>query len=167
MPELGSLGISMSTSQITIEYPEPFYSLFNTSRGDLPSIVVVNAKLREFAHRDIFPWHLSVIIEPRALAERGMPTHDECAILDVVGDEIEAAIVGNRNGLFLARETCNGKRQLLFRVHDPDIADGSLRQIIASGSQKREWEFLMKQDATWAFAEPFFSLLLHAGGADA
>src|ERR1017187_6120001 len=99
-------GISMNTSQITIEYPEPFYSLFNTSRGDLPSIVVVNAKLSEFAHRDIFPWHLSVIIDARELAERGMPTHDECAILDSVGDEIEAAIVGNRNGLFLARETC-------------------------------------------------------------
>ena len=157
----------MSNSQITIEYPEPLYSIFKTSRGDLPAIVVVNATLREFAHRDIFPWHLSVIIEPQELAERGMLTNEECTVVDAVGDEIEAAITGNRNGLFLARETSKGERELSFRVHDPGIADNSLRQIIARGSQKREWEFLMKEDAGWTLAEPFFSLFLHAGGANA
>ena len=67
----------MSTSRITIEYPEPVYSLFDTSRDDLPAVVVVNAALREFAHRDLFPWHLSVLITPRALAEHGMPTSEE------------------------------------------------------------------------------------------
>jgi|SRR5687767_2613492 len=157
----------MSASRITIEYPEPDYSLFDTSRDDLPAVVVVNAALRGFAHRDLFPWHLSVLITPHAMAEHGMPTREECVVLDAVDEEIEAVVTGDRNALFLARETWNGRRQLLFRVHDPEVADGSLQQLISRGSQQREWEFQMEHDATWSFGEPYFSLLVRAGGADA
>jgi hypothetical protein len=152
----------MSDDQITIEYPEPFYSLFNTSRGELPAITFVNAALREFAHRDLFPWHLSVLIWPVAMAEHGMPAREEVAALDAVGDEIHTAITGERNALFLARETWNGRRQLLFQVHDPDVADTSLQQLIARGTPQREWEFRMEHDAPWTLAEPFLALLANA-----
>ena len=159
--------MSMSGTRVTIEFPEPIYSLFNTSRDDLPAVVVVNAKLKEFAHRDLFPWHLSVLITPRALAENGMPTSAECLVLDAVADEISAVVTGNRNALFLARETWNGRRQLLFRVHNPKFADRSLQQLISRGSQQREWEFRMEHDASWSFGEPYLSLFVNAGGSDA
>ena len=157
----------MSASHVNIEYPEPVYCLFDTSREELPAVVVVNSALRQFLHRDLFPWHLSVLITPRAFAEHGMPTREECAILDTVGDEIEAAVTGDRNALFLARETWNARRQLLFRVHDPKVADGSLQQLISRGSQQREWKFLMEHDAAWSFGEPYFSLFESAGDVDA
>jgi len=157
----------MSDTRITIEYPQPVYSLFNTSRADLPAVVVVNAKLQDFAHRDLFPWHLSVLITPIVLAEQGMPTREEGVVLGAVGDEIEAAVTGDRNALFLARATWNGRRQLLFQVHDPKVADGALQQLISRGSQQREWEFLMEHDASWSSAEPYLSLFVSADGADA
>jgi hypothetical protein len=155
------------SASITIEYPEPIYSLFDTSRDDLPAVVVVNTALREFAHRDLFQWHLSVLITPHALAEQGMPTREECAVVNAVDDEIEAVVTGDRNAVFLARETWNGRRQLLFRVHDPKIAESSLQRLIARGSQQREWEFLMEHDTSWSFAAPYLSLFESAGGADA
>jgi hypothetical protein len=157
----------MSVSRITVEYTEPIYSHFNTSRGDLPAVVGVNAALREFKHRDLFPWHLSVLITPQALAEQGMPTGEECLVLDAVDDEIEAVVTGDRNAFFLARETWNGRRQLLFRVHDPEVADRFLQQLISRGSQQREWEFLMEYDAYWSFAAPYLSLFTSARGTGA
>jgi hypothetical protein len=148
----------MTPEKVTIEYPEPLYSLFDTSRGGLPAVVVVNAALREFAHRDVFPWHLSVVIDARELADHGMPTRDEYLVLDAIGDLIEATLLETRNAIFLARETWNGRRQLVYRVNDPDVAAQALQALIDRGQQRREWEFRMEADVEWADANPYFSL---------
>jgi len=148
----------MNDDSVTIAYPEAEFALFNTSREDFPAAVVVNAALRHFPRRDIFPWHLSVLIFPTALAGQGMPTHAESAILDAVGDEIEHCILEHHNGLFLARETWNGRRQLLYRVHDPERANTDLQALTAEAVAKREWKFRMEHDASWSFAEPYLML---------
>jgi hypothetical protein len=148
----------MTLKKVTIAYPEPFYSVFNTSRGALPAVVVVNAALREFAHRDLFPWHLYVTIDARELADRGMPTRDECLVLDAVGDLIETKVLETRNAIFLARETWNGQRELVYRVNDPEVAAQALRALIDRGEQRREWEFRMDADVEWSDAAPYLSL---------
>src|SRR6187431_1703206 len=112
----------MRRETVTIEYPEPVYTLFDTSRDGLPAVVVVNHALRDFAHHEVFPWHLSVIAAAIELADHGMPTRDECLVLDAVADLIDDAVLETRNAIFLARETWNGQRQLLYRVNDPEVA---------------------------------------------
>ncbi len=153
----------MTPPAVTIEYPEPLYSLFNTSRGALPAVVVVNAALREFAHRDVFPWHLSVIVEAVELAGRGMPTRRESLILDTVDDLIDNAVLETRNAIFLARETWNGQRQLLYRVNDPEVAGEALRALIDREKPLREWEFRMWGDVDWTDAAPYLALSDAAG----
>jgi hypothetical protein len=158
----------MNPETVTLEYPEPLYTLFRTSRDDLPAVVVVNAALREFANRDVFPWHLSVIIEPIELADHGMPSKNESRVLDAVGDVIDDVVLKTRNAIFLARETWNGQRQLLYRVNDPDVAAGVLQSLIDRGGQGREWEFRMEEDFAWAYAAPYLSLFESAtAGGDA
>ena len=157
----------MKPHKVSIEYPEPLYSLFDTSRGGLPAIVVVNAALAEFAYRDVFPWHLSIILKPQALAQNGMPTEAEYLMLDAIGDIIEETVTGRRNAVFLARETWNGQRQLLFRVHDPEITNCALTQLMEGSSQQRHWEFRMEHDGAWSLACPVLSLVEKASGSDA
>src|SRR5262249_55209816 len=147
---------------------EAIYSLFDTSRDDLPAVVVVNAALVEFSHRDIFPWHLSVIVEATELAGGGMPTGDEYLVLDALGDQIDDTVLETRTAIFLARETRNGRRQLLYRVNDPEVAAQALQALIDRGTQSREWEFRMVGDADWAHAAPYLSLFEGAAsGSDA
>jgi Family of unknown function (DUF695) len=112
----------MSDDSVTIVVPEPHYTLFDTSRQDLPAVVVVNNALLAFEHTDIFAWHLEVTLHAVDLIDNGMPAPEESRLLFQIGDEIEKYIVGY-NALFLARETWNGFRQLAFRVYDPDVAD--------------------------------------------
>jgi len=84
-------------------------------------------------------------------------------VLDAVGDEIETGILGGRNALFLARETWNDWWQLLYRVHEPDIAAAFLQALIARSDQRREWEFQMDHDASWASVRPLcFMFVAHA-----
>jgi hypothetical protein len=157
---------AMDTPTVTIELPDPHYTLFNATREGLPEVISVNDALLAFRHVEIFPWHLEVTIEARELAERGMPTPEESAVLFDIADEIESTVVGY-NALFLARSTWNGVRQLLFQVHDPDVAHEALQALLESKDHERPWAYRMDHDPTWSGAGHVFRLFPLAGGPDA
>lgn len=90
-----------------------------------------------------------------------MPTIREIEVLNHVEQEISAALQVKENALFLGRVTCRGTRDLLYRAHDPKIANEALQQLISTDSQSREWEFRMEQDPDWQLAEPELKLLEH------
>jgi hypothetical protein len=152
--------------QKTVELPEPHYSLIDTERDGMPAVVVINDALEGFEHRDIFPWHLTITIEATRLAKNGMPTKAEATLLDDLGDKLEESLAacttehGATNILFLARITCDGKRELIYRVHDPEIADAELARKTAV-LDEREWSYEMVSDEDWAEAA-FASQLLGA-----
>lgn len=68
------------TRTTRVELPRLHYSVIDTERGGKPAVVVVNDAIERFAHRDIFPWHLTIRIEARCVAENGMPTRSEVAL---------------------------------------------------------------------------------------
>lgn len=155
----------MSDSAVSIVVPEPYFTLFETSRRDLPAVVIVNRALLSFAHLDVFPWHLACTIEAEELAEKGMPSPEESEILLEIGDKIEEALLGY-NALFLARSTWDGLRTLVFRVHNPDVADATLKTLIAQ-EQRRPWEYHMESDPGWEGAGIYFQMFAGAEGHDA
>src|SRR5688572_3441285 len=111
--------------------PPPHYTLIKTSRGDDPAIVVVNSALRMFDQRERFPWHLTLTIKAKSLELNGMPTSDENAVLYQVEDQISGRLLGGDNAVFLARVTCQGQRELAYRVADPEIADERLQELVS------------------------------------
>ncbi|MGY3265557.1 DUF695 domain-containing protein [Lysobacter sp. HA35] len=147
----------MESTTVTIEVPDPHYTLFNATREGLPEVVSVNDALLAFRHIEIFPWHLEVTIEAHELADQGMPTPEESHLLFEIADEIEAEVVGY-NALFLARSTWNGLRQLLFQVHDPEVAHQALQALLNSRKHERPWEYRMHHDPSWTDAGYVFKL---------
>ena len=155
----------MTDNSVTIEIPEPHFSLFNATREGLPEVIVVNDALLSFQHTDIFAWHLVVTLEAADLVEQRMPSPEESTILFGIGDKIERAVVGY-NALFLARSTWNGFRQIAFRVYDPEVANATLQALIKD-EQSRPWEFKMQGDPDWSEAGFYFQLFPLASGNDA
>lgn len=149
------------SEQVTIEYPTAIYTLITTSRGGLPAIVVVNEALVAFEHRDIFPWHLTVTLEAREVADKGMPTQDEDTALEEVGVGIEDVVLADRLALFLGRVTNGGERELHYRVNDPDHIDAGLQRLLASPAL-RSWSYEMVGDEEWSLAEPLLNLVRDA-----
>jgi hypothetical protein len=90
-----------------------------------------------------------------------------------IGDEIEEAVLAGRtegngeNALFLARSTWNERRELLFQVHNPEIAHESLRALLNSRHWNRDWDYRMEQDLEWSNAAHVFQLFPRANGSDA
>ena len=147
-----------------IAVPETEYALFDTRRRDLPAVVAVNKSLVKFEPKDVFPWYLSIVIEGRDLAQNRMPTRDENEVLTSLGDRLERRVLstataeGSTNVLWLAHLTWNGRRQLLYYVHNPEPVDHALRRMLDGGPSEREWEYVMECDPAWQSASPFLRL---------
>lgn len=141
--------------------PKPYYTLINTSKGNDPAVVVVNTALRNFKHREAFPWHLRLTIECKAITHNGMPTSEEIATLEHFEDEMTNALQRDDNATFLARVTCQGEREIIYRVHDPEIANHFLQSLAENPLPLREWDYRMEHDSDWALAQPEMQLIEH------
>jgi len=75
----------------------PYYTLIETTRGSYLPVVVVNSALRTFAHRNNFPWRLSIQISCKTLAANGMPTAAERTILGELEDAISSHVLAAAN----------------------------------------------------------------------
>lgn len=156
--------------RISIDVPEPHYTLFNATRSGQPEVIVVNDALLSFPHTQIFPWHLAVTLEVADTIENGMPSPTESEILFHIGDQIESTVLsgktenGSPNAVFLARSTWDAHRELLFQVHDPDVAHQALQQLLGFHKWEREWGYSMENDPTWGVAASVFQLFPQAKG---
>jgi len=137
--------------------PEESYSIIKYKQEELPAIAVVNTALRDFEPKEVFSWHLSIIIDFEDLIENGMPSQAERDIVDPFGDNLDVLIKGadaeKSNALFLARVTWNGTRQLIWRVFDPEIVHKTLQKIINGNDYPREFDYRMEQDTEWDYAK--------------
>jgi len=163
----------MTQSEVRIIVPEPHYTLFNTSRDGRPEVIVINDALLAFPHADIFPWYLRITIEAHDLIDNGMPSEPESELLFDLGDEIEDVVLngrtehGGKNALFLARSTWNAVRELRYQIHDPEITDQALKQLLSGREWQRPWDYEMRADQEWRHAALVFQLFPLVNGHDA
>ena len=138
--------------EITLEIPEEKPELFKFTQDNLPGIVYANSALKSCELKEVFVWHLSIVINLKNLIENGMPSIEEREVVDPFGEELERRVCGNTekpNALFLARVTWNATREILFRVYDPEVANEYLKEIVSSQSYPREFDYRMEEDFEW------------------
>jgi hypothetical protein len=51
--------------------------------------------------------------------------------------------------LFLARVTYDARRELIWRVRDPEIADSIVQKILRTRDYPREFDYHMEEDRQW------------------
>lgn len=150
-------------SDLSVPIPKPHYLLFETERNELPAVVVLNEPILTFEHPDVFPWQLEIVIEVTKTAKNGMPTAGESKVLDELGDKIESVLQdattthNSTNILFLARVTGDSQRELVYRVHDPELANRILERSVAEHNV-RDWSFTMFHDGEWSAVQIFRDL---------
>lgn len=148
---------------VTISPVRTDNAIFQTERMGRPEILVVNRGLADFAHPELFAWHLSIAIPAQALDENALPTAEELGPLNETSDAVTAFVLESRterdapNILFLAQSTWAGTRELIFRVHDSDAA---LLLLSKKTFEKwaRDWEFQLSEDPEWKLARPITGL---------
>ena len=140
---------------------EDRYCLLEGQKDGLPAVIVIDREAFTPERRG-HQWHLSVMMDCQELADQGMPTREESLVLDREGDRVEAIVQATSRGIFMARVTCHGTRQLLFRVSDPAIVAKALQDEIARNQNERPWDFRMWEDVEWKEAE-WYAHAIQAG----
>ena len=152
-------GKKLKENQVHIDLPEDSYSILEWDQEGLPCVCVLNTALRNFEHKKIFGWHLSLIIDFEEIIDNGMPSEKEREIVDPFCDKLEEDIKVGGNALFIVRETWNKTRRLVWRVYDPEIADQHLKYIINNHKHPRQFDYHMVQDLEWEQVEWYYNLL--------
>jgi hypothetical protein len=57
------------------------------------------------------------------------------------------------NALFLARVTHDAHREIIWRVHNPDAADSTLKDVLRIKDYPREFDYRMDEDPKWEKAQ--------------
>ncbi|MEQ8364202.1 MAG: DUF695 domain-containing protein [Cyclobacteriaceae bacterium] len=143
--------------EIRVFIPEEVYTILEFKQDNLPGIAVINTALRDFEQKEVFSWHLSVMMDLEDLIDNGMPSKNEREIIDLYEDRLDALIKGTDlekpNALFLGRITWNKTRELIWRVYAPDIADIELKKIIKEDTSPRQFDYKMESDEKWSLTK--------------
>ena len=147
----------VNSDEVRVFFPEEVFSTIEFKQDDLPGIGLITSSLKEFKQREVFEYHLSLILQYDDLIENGMPSIKEREETDPFCDYIEELLKGENpdqpNGLFLGRFTWNKTRELIWKIHDPEIADKELKRIIETNEHPRPFDYKMEPDTNWELSK--------------
>ncbi len=147
----------LSSDEVRVFFPEEVFSTIEFKQDDLPGIGVITSSLKEFKQREVFGYHLSLMLQYDDLIENGMPSTKEREETDPFFDYLEGLLIGENpdqpNGLFLGRFTWNKTRELIWKIHDPEIADKELKRIIETNEHPRPFDYKMEPDTNWELSK--------------
>lgn len=153
-----------SPKQYNVVIPTEDYAGIQWEEHKMPAYCTVNKALVDFQPKEVFGWHLAIVIENNDTLTNGQPTEEEKAIIDAFCVEIASLVTADQNAMFLARSTWNGCYQLFFRVFDPEVADGILQKLIQEERQPREFQYHMEHDKEWKFAGNYLKPFMNTEG---
>jgi hypothetical protein len=137
--------------------PQPNWVVVRFRQEDHPGVALVNRALAQFEPREVFAWHLSIMIRVKEQIGQGMPSEKEVKVLEAFEDSLAPQLgmtnTTSPNGLPLARITWNGTREVIFRIHDPQAANHALLEIIRNKSHPRPFDYRMDNDPAWLKAK--------------
>jgi hypothetical protein len=136
-------------SMTNIRIPKAVYWLVEFRQRYLPGFASVNTALKGFEPELAFSWHLSLLVKCVDLIDNRLPSPGEQKTLYEFEDKLDQLIRANDNVLFLARVTYDARRELIWRVRDPEIADSIVQKILRTRDYPREFDYHMEEDRQW------------------
>ena len=137
--------------------PDESFQLVKFRQEDLPGIGVINSALRSFQPKEVFSWHLSIMVQLEGMLDNGMPSREERDALEPWEEDMETIFKGAEsqkpNALFLARITWNSTRELIYRVFDPEPVNSFLQETIKTKEYVRPFDYRIDPDDQWKLAD--------------
>jgi hypothetical protein len=144
---------------INISLPKEDYAIIEFTQNQQIGVATINTALKNFEHKSVFSWHLSLIVLCEDLTDDKMPSKKEHEELKLFEEMLCKALQSNGNAIFLASITKNGYRELIWRVYQPEIANDYLLDLIENEDHPRPFDFTLDQDLAWHKTEWHFNIL--------
>jgi len=137
--------------EVNITIPDESYTVVQYQNNGLPAIATINEPILKFEAKEVFSYELFITIDFKEPNNVGMPSEKESKEIDDFVDVLESKLVGflnKPNVLIVAWVSWDGKRDLFFRVHDPEIAHKYLQSIIETEGIPK-FDYIMRPDKKW------------------
>ncbi|WP_197433756.1 DUF695 domain-containing protein [Bradyrhizobium sp. CCH5-F6] len=132
--------------------PKELHTLIEFRQRDLPGFATVNSALKTFEMKSAFPWHLSVLVDCVQLVLDRLPSQQEQDLLYEFEDKLDLHVKADGNALFLARVTHDARREIIWRIHDPERANAILLGVLSRKDYPRPFEHRIDDDSAWTKA---------------
>lgn len=146
--------------EVKMLLPTDSYNLFEVFTDNLTGVGCVNISLKDFEHKDIFPWNCRIYITFNETIDHGMPSREENNIVNEFEDYLNSIItdvnISPINGVFLGRLTYNSEREINWRIYDPKITDEFLKKVIENKDYPREFDYKIEFDPNWDLVNWYF-----------
>lgn len=145
----------MSEKEFEIILPEEKFYTMTAEEDGKPAVICVNGGLCGFEPKIVFGWHLSIQFTLQG-TDNGLPSKDELDLLYTFEDGLNNALKDSEekpNALFLGTCNWNDRREIMFRVNNPEIADGILSKICERNETPRAFHYEMDHDPEWLMTE--------------
>jgi hypothetical protein len=143
--------------ELSVIIPQEHFHIVEFIQDGMPGVAAVNYALKAFQPKEVFVWHLSIMIEFEELVDNGMPSTKEREVIDAFEVLLDANIKGpdakKPNALFFARITWNKTCELIWRVYEPEVANTYMQKIIEDKSPPRFFDYRIDHDEEWKLAE--------------
>lgn len=148
---------------VQILIPDESYNLVETTDEDgAKALMVINAALQQhkddIAIKQVFCYYCSVIFDYQEVDDNLWPSSKEFAIMRDYVDRFDRDLKiceEHPNALFVARITHNGTCQMIWMLHDAQIAVNYLNDVISNGNQIREFDYRIESDPNWSYIDWF------------
>ena len=121
-------------------------------------IMIVNVSLKDYQHKDLFPWSLwlGVEVEEKSGPFK-MPTEEESTVLNTFEDFIESILKKHSKYHFIGRITHNGNRDIYYYIDDPKLVHKELQNLIKTKSSMRDFQYVIERDDDWKQVSMFYN----------
>jgi hypothetical protein len=148
-------------TELNVSIPQANFSVINFNRENIPGIAVIDISIKDFEPKEFFGWHLSIVMNFKNFNENGMPSKQDVALVNSFGERLDWLIKGEDkskpNALFVGRITWNKTRQFIWRIHQHNITNLALTQLIEKKDYPREFEYKLENDEAWNLVQDYFN----------
>lgn len=141
--------------KLTIIMPEEEGFIVEFEQDNLPGIAVINQNLEDEKLRKVFRWHASIVIYFDELIINGMPNEKSNQLANTFEDEVRSILIEKVKpiGLWLSNITWNKRKEIIFRVYDPEALDTFLTKKIKKNSLSLDFDYEILDDPNWEKAK--------------
>ena len=134
-----------------VEIEDEHLKFVGISEDEFEGIALINQTLNNFTHKDIFPWNLIITLSLRELNLNSIPSENEFNKIKAYRVSLEKKFnsTDRPNVLFLAQVCINGKCDLIWRIHEPEIIKEVLSQELVNKSYGFEFGYILTYDNEW------------------
>lgn len=136
---------------------DEYAALEATLENDRPLIAILNTTLLEWDGKASHPWMLVVTIKYRSADRSGLPGSDTMEKLNVLEDELGAALQDADGYLHVGRQTANYTREIYYACNDFRKPSKVLHELVKQYAGRLDISYEVFKDKYWQSLERFRS----------